>query len=72
MDIITELPKASKKNDATMVEVYKFIKETHFIVSMFTHKPIDVTHIFMKEIFKLHAEAKNIISYQDDKFTSNI
>ena len=71
MDIITGLPTLTRKNDAIMVVVDKLSKFAHFIPIKLNCKAIDVTNIFMKEIFKLHGMPKEIVSDRDTKFTSN-
>ena len=54
-----------------MVVVYKLRKDTHFIPVKSTCKAIDISNIFMKEIFILHGMPKEIVSDRDTKFTSN-
>jgi transposase InsO family protein len=71
MDFITELPTSTKQNDAIMVVVNKLSKSTHFIPVKSTCKAIDITHVFMREIFRLHGMPKEIVSDRDTKFTSN-
>jgi hypothetical protein len=71
MDFITGLPKSTKQNDAIMVVVDKLSKVAHFIPIKSTCKEIDISSIFMKEIFRLHGMPKEIISDRDTKFTSN-
>jgi hypothetical protein len=70
MDFITGLPNSTKKNDAIMVLVEKLSKSTHFFHVNSTCKAIDITNIFMKEIFRLHGMPKEIVSDRDTKFTS--
>ena len=71
MDFITELPKSTKKNYAIMVVVDKLSKSAHFIPIKSTCKKIDISKIFMKEIFRLHGMPREIISYRNTKFTSS-
>ena len=71
MYFITGLPKSAKQNDPIMVVVEKLSKSTHFIYVKSTCKEIDITNIFMKEIFRLHGMPREIISDRDTKFTSN-
>jgi hypothetical protein len=54
-----------------MVVVDKLSKASHFILVKSTCKVIDISNIFMKEIFRLHGMPKEIISDRDTKFTSN-
>ena len=71
MDFITGLPRSTKKNDDIMVVVDKLSKATHFIPVKSTCKVIDISSIFMKEIFILYGMHKEIIFDRDTKFTSN-
>jgi hypothetical protein len=71
MDFITRLPKSTKKNDVIMVVVDKLNKTVDFNLIKSNCKEIDISSIFMKEIFILHGMPKEIISYIDTKFTSN-
>jgi hypothetical protein len=71
MDFITELPTSTKQNDAIMVVVDKLSKYAHFIPIKSTWKEIDISLVFMKEIFRLHGMPKEIVSDRDTKFTSN-
>ena len=54
-----------------MVVVDKLNKVSHFIPIKSTCMAIDISRIFMKEIFRLHGMPKEIISDRDTKFTSN-
>jgi hypothetical protein len=71
MDFITGLPTSARQNDAIMVVVDKLSKSTHFILIKSTCKSINITNIFMKDIFILHGMPKEIVSDRDTKFTSN-
>jgi hypothetical protein len=71
MDFITTLPRSTKQNDAIMVVVEKLRKDAHFIPVKSTCKEIDISNIFMKEIFRLHGMPKEIIFDRDTKFTYN-
>jgi hypothetical protein len=70
MDFITGFPKSTKQNDVIMIVVEKLSKVAHFIPVKSTCKAIDISSIFMKEIFRLHGMPKEIISGRDTKFTS--
>jgi hypothetical protein len=70
MDFITGLPKLAKQNDAIMVVVEKLRKFSHSKPVKSTFKAIDIAHIFMKEIFRLHGMPREIVSDRDTKFTS--
>jgi hypothetical protein len=71
MDFIIGLPTSTKKKDAIMVVVDKLSKSAHFIPVKLTCKAIDITNVFMKEIFRLHGMPKEIVSDRDTKFSSN-
>jgi len=70
MDFITGLPRTKKNNDSIMVVVDKLSKATHFIPVQSTYRTVQITHIFMQNVFKLHGLPKTIISDRDMKFTS--
>jgi hypothetical protein len=53
-----------------MVVNDKLSKSAHFIPIRSSFKDIDITKIFMKEIFRLHGIPKMVISNKDVKFTS--
>jgi hypothetical protein len=71
MDFITGLPTSTKKNDAIMLVVDKLSKSAHFIPIKSTFKAIDITNVFMKEIFRLYGMLKEIVFDRETKFTSN-
>jgi len=52
-----------------MVVVDKLSKSTHFIPMQSTFKEIQISNIFMKEIFRLHGVSKVVIYDRDVKFT---
>eukprot|EP00253_Pinus_taeda_P015608 PITA_15608 len=70
MDFITGLPKTKRNNDSIMVVVDKLSKVAHFIPVQSTYKAVQIAHVFMQNIFKLHGLPKTIISDRDVKFTS--
>ena len=55
-----------------MVVIDKLSKFAHFIPMKSIYKAIDITEIFMKEIFRLHGIPKMVISNRDVKFMSNV
>jgi hypothetical protein len=54
-----------------MVVVDKLSKSAHFIPVNSTCEAIDISNIFMKEIFRLHGMPKEVVSDRDTKFNSN-
>jgi hypothetical protein len=70
LDFITGFPRTQKQNDSIMVVIDNLSKFAHFIPVKSTFKAINITEIFMKEIFRLHGIPKMVISDRDVKFTS--
>eukprot|EP00253_Pinus_taeda_P019316 PITA_19316 len=70
MDFITGLPKTKRNNDSIMVVVYKLSKAAHFIPVQSTYRAVQIAHIFVQNVFRLHGLPKTIISDRDVKFTS--
>eukprot|EP00253_Pinus_taeda_P012702 PITA_12702 len=70
MDFITWLPRIKKGNDSIMVLVDKLSKAAHFIPAQSTYKAVQIAHLFMQNVFRLHGLPKVIISDRDVKFTS--
>ena len=71
MEFITGFPKNQRKTDSIMVVIDKIRKSAHCIPIKSTYKTINITEIFMKEIFRLHGIPKMVISDRDVKFMSN-
>eukprot|EP00253_Pinus_taeda_P017346 PITA_17346 len=70
MDFITGLPQTRKNHDSIMVVVDKLSKAAHFIPVHSTYKAVQIAHLFMQNVFRLHGLPKVIISDRDVKFTS--
>eukprot|EP00253_Pinus_taeda_P015655 PITA_15655 len=70
MDFITGLPRTKKNHDSIMVVVDKLSKAAHFIPVQSTYKAVQIAHLFMQNVFRLHGLPKVIISDRDVKFTS--
>ena len=54
-----------------MVIVDKLSKLNHFIPVKYNYNDVNITHIFLKDIFRLHGVPKVIISDRDAKFIEN-
>ncbi len=54
MDLITQLPKTRKGNDAIIVIVDKLTKMSHFIPTTTTVTATQVAKLFMNEIVRYH------------------
>ena len=70
MDFITGLPKTTGNFDSIFVVVDKLTKVAHLVPVKTTATAVDITHIFVKEIVKLHGIPARIVSNRDAKFTS--
>lgn len=70
LDFIMGLSKTKKHNDSIMVVVDKLSKKTHFNPVKSTYKIVEISKIFVKEIFQFHGIPKVVISDKNVKFTS--
>lgn len=68
-DFVTRLLRTFRQHDAIMMVLDKPRKINHFKTIKYTYTTIDISHIFMKEIFKLHRIPNNNILDRDAKFT---
>ena len=71
MYFITDLLKSKKKNDYIFVVINKLSKVAHFILVKLTYKEVNISDIFLKEIFRSHEIPKEIILDRNTKFTRN-
>ena len=71
MDFITGLLKSKKQKYSIFVVIDKMLKAAHFIPVKSTCKAVNISNIFLKEIFRLHGIPKAIISDRDVKFIGN-
>ena len=71
MDFITGLLKIKKQNDFIFIVIDKLSKASHFIPVKSTYKEVNITDIFLQDIFRLHGIPKEIVSDRDVKFTGN-
>ena len=70
MDFITGLPKTIRNFDSIYVVVDKLTKVAHLVPVKTTTTAVDIAHIFVKEIVRLHGIPTRIVSDWDAKFTS--
>eukprot|EP00253_Pinus_taeda_P009191 PITA_09191 len=65
LDFITGLPHTRKQHDSIIVVLDKLRKTAHFILAKSTYKTMEITNIFMKEIFRIHGIPKVPHKWED-------
>ena len=70
MDLITQLPRTQKGNDAIIVVIDKLSKLTHVWPTTTTVGAVDLAKQFFREIVRLHGFPTSIVSDRDARFTS--
>ena len=70
MDFVTGIPKVTGGFDSIFVVVDKLTKVAHLIPMKTTSIAVNIAHLFVKEIVRLHGIPARIINDQDAKFTS--
>ena len=68
---MTMFPKIRKQHDSIMMMVDKLKKTAHFILVKSIHKTLNILHICMKEIVRLHWILEVMVSVRHPKFNSN-
>jgi hypothetical protein len=71
MDLITQLPKTTKGNDAIVVMVDKLTKTVHFAATKTTVSAPLLADIVYREVVRHHGVPEVIISDRDPRFTSH-
>jgi hypothetical protein len=71
MDLITQLTKTKRGNDAIIVVVDKLTKMSHFIPTTTTVSATQTATLFMNEIVRYHGIPSSIVSDRDARFTSS-
>lgn len=69
LDFIEGLPKSQRK-EAILVVMDRFTKYGHFLALQYPYTTVQVTELFLKEIYKLHGFPKTMVSDRDKVFTS--
>ena len=70
MVFIIGFSKTVTQHDSIMVIVDRLTKVAHFIPVKSTLSTSDITHVFIKDVVRLHGVPQNIVSDMDAQFTS--
>ena len=70
MDLITQLPRTKKGNDAIVVVIDKLSKLTHVWPTTTTVGAVELARQFFHEVVRLHGFPTSIVSDRDPRFTS--
>ncbi|KAJ9552733.1 hypothetical protein OSB04_016778 [Centaurea solstitialis] len=70
MDLITKLPRTSRKFDAIWVIVDRLTKSAHFLSIWESYTLEQLAKLYVKEVVKRHGVPVSIISDRDTRFTS--
>lgn len=68
MYFIVGLPRTTSGWDSVFVTVDRFSKMSHLIPYKTTHDASYITHLFIKEIVRIHGFPVNIVLDRDAKF----
>jgi hypothetical protein len=70
MDLITQLPKSRRGNDAIVVFVDKLSKMVHYAPTRTCSDAADIARLFIDNVIRLHGIPESIVSDRDTRFTS--
>ena len=70
MDFVTGLPKSSKGHDAIWVVVDRLTKTAHFLPIRVSDSVKALSHLYVREIVRLHGVPVSIVSDRDPRFTA--
>ena len=70
MDLVTHLPRTSRKHDAVLVIVDRLTKSAYFLVVRMTFTLEELCMLYIREVVQLHGVLVSIVSDRDPKFTT--
>lgn len=70
MDFVQGLPMTWNRHKTILVVVVRLTKVAHFIPRNLSNGAPEISHKFIKEIFRLHKILEKIISDRDARITS--
>ena len=70
MDLIINLPRTERQNDAIAVFVDRFSKAAHFVACRSSCSAPDLADLFFKNVIRLHGLPLSIVSDRDPRFCS--
>ena len=71
MDLITQLPRSHRGNDAIVVFVDKFTKMVHYVATTTTVTAPQLAKLFVREVVRHHGVPESILSDRDPRFTAH-
>ena len=71
MDLITDLPRSRRGNDAIVVFVCKLTKMVHYAPTQTTVTAPGLADIFLREVVRLHGIPQSVLSDRDPRFTAH-
>ena len=71
LDFVTALTRVRGGFDSILVVVDRLTKVAHFIPMKTTVAAVEITRVFLQEIFRLHDMTKILVLDRDVKFTSH-
>ena len=71
MDLITQLPRSRRGNDAIVVFVDKLTKMVHYVATTTTVTAPELARLFLREVVRHHGVPDSILSDRDPRFTAH-
>jgi len=71
MDFGTHLPQTFRGHDTIWVVVDQLTRSAHFLAMKLRMPMAKLTHLYIKEIVRLHGVPSSIVSDRDSRFTSH-